>query len=417
MALMHHWLTYMNGFIILSIKGDRCEEFINLAMTKGIRLWDIKRISDRELRVRMAVGEYRNLPSLARQSRCRVRIVDKRGWPFLNRRLQNRRMLMFGGIFFLLVVYILSTFIWIVEVRPEAGPLRQVSREQVIAAARMEGLKPGARKSTIDIRVLEYNLERRLPQVAWVGVSFHGTRAEISVVEKPNFPEDEVFDRPASIIAAKDGIIKEILVINGEARVKVGDTVRQGEVLISGLVIPGEPEEKAKQGEGVVQSQPSLVRARGVVRARVWYEKELAVKLSWKREMLTGQQETLVMLRTPAGSYVIKGPIRPPFDEYRQEKKTYRLPSWRNYHFPVELIIVTYFEVLTREETLTYEEAVEAAGRQALKLLKQNVPEGVPIIQQKIIPLDKPGTGTAGVRAWLETEEDIGMTVPLNGTG
>ncbi|CEP68229.1 Putative stage IV sporulation YqfD [Moorella glycerini] len=412
-----NWLAYLEGYLILTISGDDPEGFLNLALAQGISLWDITRHRNGSIQAKMPAGEYRALRSLARQSRCRVRIVDKRGWPFFSRRLRGRQVLLLGSLFFLLAIYLLSTFIWVVDVRPENGPLRRVTPDQVLAAARAEGLKPGARKSALDTRTLEYALERRLPQLAWVGIRFHGTRAEITVVEKAAPPGEEAVDRPASIIAAKDGVIKDILVINGEGRVKAGDTVRQGEILISGLILPPRPEKKPGEAAAPEQPPPAprLVRARGIVRARVWYEGEKEINRRQVQEVPTGRQHTTIMVQTPGHRYILKGPQQPPYTSYRQENKVVALPSWRNFTLPVELIITSYYEVQVRYRQLSYEEAVSTAGRQILAELKEKLPPGASITGQKIVPLTKPEDEIVRVRAWVETEEDIGQVVPLSG--
>ncbi|NLW06733.1 MAG: hypothetical protein GX039_01940 [Clostridia bacterium] len=221
------------------------------------------------------------------------------------------------------------------------------------------------------------------------------------------------------MIAAKDGVIKEILVISGEKRVEVGDTVRAGEVLISGLIMSQLPEPELGQ-TGVSPSpevQARLVRARGIVRARVWYEKVQEFSCRQVRELPTGQKMTAVLLHTPDRSFILKGPSRPPYKNYQQERQIFALPSWRNFTFPVELELVTYTEIQLWQQQLGYEEAVKIAANQALLELKARLPAGVSISGQKITPLSEPGAETARVRVWLEVEEDIDKVVPLNGTG
>ncbi|OIQ12037.1 sporulation protein YqfD [Neomoorella thermoacetica] len=414
---VHNWQAYLTGYLVLTISGDDPEAFLNLALARGLTLLDVTRTGKGQILVKMPVSEYRLLRPLARESHCRVRIVDKRGLPFFSRRLRGRQLLLVGVLFFLVAIYILSACVWVVDVRPEKGTLRQVTPDQVIAAARAEGLKPGAWKGRIDIRALEYGLEQRLPQLAWVGVSFHGTRAEIKVVEKIPPPAGDDYELPASIIAAKDGVIKQILVMNGEGRVAVGDTVRRGEVLISGLILPPEPEKKPGENQPQQQPRPEprLVRARGIVRARVWYEEEKEIERLQVREQATGRQQRAIIIKTPGRQVVLRGPARSPYAHYLQENKVITLPSWRNFPPPVELIISTYREIRIQKQQLGYEEAVRVAGQQALASLKARLPAGVTITGEKIIPLTGTGEQRVRVRAWVETEEDIGQVVPLHG--
>lgn len=414
---IHNWQVYLAGYLVLTISGDDPEEFLNLALARGLRLWDITRTGKGQIQAKMPVGEYRVLRPLARASHCRVRIVDKRGLPFFSRRLHGRQILLAGVFFFLLAIYILSAFVWVVDVQPEKGPLRQVTPAQVVAAARAEGLKPGTWKGGIDTRTLERALERRLPQLAWVGLSFHGTRAEIRIVERVAAPAGDEYELPASIIAAKDGVIKQILVMSGEGRVAAGDTVRKGEILISGLILPPEPEKKPDEPRQQQQPRPEprLVRARGIVRARVWYEKEQEMNRRQVREEPTGRQQQTISLKTPGHQYVLRGPAVPPYNHYQQENRVYALPSWRNFPAPVELIISTYREVRVQEQELGYDEAVRAAGQQALADLKGGLPAGTAFIGEKVLPLSGAGERVVRVRAWVETEEDIGQVIPLQG--
>ncbi|NLW08211.1 MAG: sporulation protein YqfD, partial [Clostridia bacterium] len=111
MTFLQNWLAYLNGYLVLNLNGERCEDFINLALEQEISLWDMKRLGKDGMQLKLPLAEFRALPSLARKSRCRVRIVDKRGWPFFYRRLQGRQMLLLGGLFFLVVIYLLSSFI------------------------------------------------------------------------------------------------------------------------------------------------------------------------------------------------------------------------------------------------------------------------------------------------------------------
>jgi len=414
---IHNWQAYLAGYLVLTISGDDPEAFLNLALARGLRLWDIARTGKDQIRAKMPVGEYRVLRPLARASHCRVRIVDKRGLPFFSRRLQGRQLLLAGFFFFLLAIYILSAFIWVVDVQPEKGPLRRVTPDQVIAAARAEGLKPGTWKSSVDVRNLERSLERRLPQLAWVGVSFHGTRAAIKIVERAVAPAGDDYEAPASIIAAKDGVIKQILVMSGEGRVAAGDTARKGEILISGLILPPEPEKKPDEPGQQQQPRPEprLVRARGIVRARVWYEELKEINRRQVQEQATGRQQQALIIKAPGHQYVLRGPAAPPYSQYRQENKVYALPSWRNILPRVELIIRTYAEVRVQEQQLGYEEAVRAAGREALADLKARLPGGVTVAGEKVLPLSGAGEQVVRVRAWVETEEDIGQVVPLQG--
>ena len=86
-------------------------------------------------------------------------------------------------------------------------------------------------------RDVETDLLQRLPSVGWISINRRGTVAYAEVVET----EPPVISPPATvgannIVAAFNGVIEEITVECGSAVVKVGDVVKKGDVLISGVV-------------------------------------------------------------------------------------------------------------------------------------------------------------------------------------
>ena len=72
----------------------------------------------------------------------------------------------------------------------------------------------------------------RFPELAWVGINTKGTKVDIEVVEKvmPIVEEMNSYD----LIASKDGVITECIVFQGVPMVKVGDIVKEGDLLIKG---------------------------------------------------------------------------------------------------------------------------------------------------------------------------------------
>ncbi|MGI9950810.1 sporulation protein YqfD [Moorellaceae bacterium AZ2] len=409
------WLAFLEGYLIIQVRGEGVESFLNLALEKGLAFGDLNRDEQGNLTAKIPLRYFRSLRPVARKTRCPIRILDKRGLYFWWRRLRCRRMLILGALLFVVGLYILSAFIWMVDVSP-LNELKKVKPERILDVAREAGLQKGAWKGNLDVRSLEHHILLKIPQLAWVGVSFQGTRATIEVVEKTLPDQDDDSGTPAHIIATKDAIISEILVLSGQGRVAVGDTVRQGDILISGIVLPSPAQEQPDTGNQATRplGAPRLVRARGIVRARVWYEAEGEALRQEVQEHPTGRHITAVMLRTPNRQLILRGPGTPPYPNYRQEDRIIRVPSWRNFAFPVELIIVTYYETLVQHFRLTPEEAKEKAREHALSHLRRQLPPQARVLGEKTLEVTEE-PDRVRVRVILEAEEDIGKVVKLTG--
>jgi similar to stage IV sporulation protein len=393
---LRSWQAFLGGYITVRVTGSNPERLLNLALSRGVALWDVRRTGTDQLHLKARAAHFFLLRHLARQARCRVRITGKRGLPFLLGRLRRRPGFAAGLLFFVLALYLAGSLIWEVRVRfPE--PVRYNREETVLAEARALGLRPGAWRAAVDTQHLAHQLARRLPQAAYVGVRLEGVRATIEVVERVLPPSSA---EAAHIVAAKAGLVEEVLVVCGEPRVRPGDVVRPGQVLISGIIR--------------TPSGGSVVRAEGRVQARVWYRVRAAVPLVETREVATGRVSVSYRLGLAGREVRLWGPQAPPYPLCRVEKAGTGPVALGNYRLPFSLSRVSYHE-LRREETYrTAREAEELARSEARRLLAERVPASARVLNVKLEPAQAVGR-TVVVQGLAETTEDIGRLYPLAG--
>jgi len=399
---LRQWPLYWKGYVVILVEGKAPEKFINLCVVKGIHLWDVVPLGQERFLAKVSVSQVKELRAVARAAKTRFRIRQKIGMPFAVRKLRRYKTFLSGAALFVAMLYWLSSMVWFIDYSsPEE--LQELDPREVLEVAYELGLKPGVYKHALDIKEIEKELQVRLPRLAWAGIEIQGTRAVIRIVEK-KLPSEEMLDerRPGHLVAAKEGIISEVLVIDGRPLVRVGDTVTAGQVLISGIVTPGEP----------AGGQPRVVRARGLVRARVWYEGRGEVPLVETGERYTGKEITTVKLVVLDREIILKGPADPPFAHYQRKEISHPLVPWRNWQGPVELLTTTYREVEPFRRELEPAEARELALAKALEELQSRLPAGSRVVHQS--EQVEEGTGdTVKVKVIVETIEEIGQFRPL----
>ena len=113
------------------------------------------------------------------------------------------------------------------------------------------GFSVGARWSDIDTSQIEVDMLSRSDSVSWLNINRRGTVAYVSVIEKVPHEEPPKKEGFSNVIAACDAVIEEITVIRGIAKVKPGDSVKKGDLLISG-VLPSEIGGGYCYAEGIV---------------------------------------------------------------------------------------------------------------------------------------------------------------------
>lgn len=407
--LLFRLMSYLRGYVIILVTGEAPEKFVNMVASRGIYLWDIARVRDGAILLKVRLSAVKPLRHIARRTRCRFRIRRRTGVPFHIARLRRRKALALGAVFFLGALYFLSSFVWFVEVRGN----ERLSAAEVLGVAEEAGLRRGVPKWKIETGRVEARIEERLPLVTWTGVYIKGTKVTIEVSER-TVPEEED-RRPSHIVAAKAGLVKELLILNGHPAVKEGDTVAPGQVLISGEIPPPEepsrPGEEKKPGDIPKVVLPSrYVHAKGIVRARVWYEGYGEAKIVETGRRPTGRSETCVSMKFEGKEIILSGNQNIPFEYYEVETFVKRIPKWRNLEVPVELVTVKYLELTDyREERgqagarkLAEERALEAASRPFAKdarVLDRSVEEVLTGHPENLVR----------VKAVIETVEDIGI--------
>jgi len=388
------WWRFLRGFVVISLQGRGVERLLNLAVSRGIGFWDLQKQKN-EARLSVSLASFRALRPLLRKARCRLRIRRKVGLPFVIYRLRRRWGLVAGALFFVAALYLATSLVW--EVRVTGN--RHLGEAEILALAEQLGIRPGAWKWKLNLSELEEELPRRHKDIAWAGLRFYGTVLEIEIAE--HLPELTVDQRPADIVAAKDGLVERVLVIEGRAVVKVGDTVSKGDLLIEG-VVPIE-EGFLEPGETAPVKE---VRARGEVEARIWYEVRVPLKLRQLSRELTGASQKSVYLRWQDKQWRLWGPAQNPYPSARQEARVFSW-RWRSFSFPVELVTLTYLEQRIIQKTFSRDEALKAARQEARQRLQAQLPKGVAI--ERLYEQEYSENGTDWIRVVGETREGIGM--------
>ena len=208
----------------------------------------------------------------------------------------------------------------------------------------------------------------------------------------------------------RDGVIEEVLVLDGQAHVKAGDVVARGDILISGIVIPPAPPVKLKVYRPSNTSAIHQVRARGQVKARTWYEGYGECSRKLEEKVFTGKQFTQVYLESPWKKILLKGRGENPFAIYEQSEKLWHSPlgNWGLHR-------LTYKEQSVNTTEYSETEAIEIARTKALQKLHEVMPSSLRISDSHMDILSSPSDSIIRIKVSAETIEDIGLAQPING--
>lgn len=296
------------GVVCFSAEGGFAERFINLCTSLGIELWAVSKTPN-GLRARTTVAGYKKIRSAAKQSGMRVRIEKKRGLPFLLRKYESRSGIFVGLAALVLALSVMSGSIWVINVDGNET-LETEKIEEVFAEA---GLKIGTRKRKLKKEGIDKNIVRDMSEISWGSVSIDGSVAEIKVIEAETKPKVEKSGGTANIVARKDGQVEIIEPYRGSAAIKAGQTVMQGQLLVSGVMQMKNETSVFSDAQGYVVARTRLsVKTNGVQPCRSYETKRIYSLYFFGREIsLSKKREADIVYHHKSWLYIAG--VRMPF--------------------------------------------------------------------------------------------------------
>ena len=378
----------ITGELEVTATGLSPEKLLNISAQNHIRLSGVRRLSYTQLRFSIGPSDYNRLKKLLPEGRYKLNISSSRGLSLMLYAFRARYCLIAGIIISIALAFFASSRVWFVKVRG----CQRVSEESVLNILESCGLKWGASVSGGELDEMEKRLMQELPEISWAGISRRGVNIYAYIKENSELPESTPVNKPADVIAAKDGVVEKVTVLQGRAVVTQGQTVRAGDVLIS--------------GELVYQDLPyQYVYALGSVQARIWYSGEKKIPLKQLQTVRTGNKAVVRKMRVFGQEIFLDG--ENPFAQYETEESEQDV---MNLGIPVTIITQTYYETQTREYSITQEEALEL-GKSELELeLSKSIPQDAEILKTQSSVKMVEGENAVTVSVFIETLEQIGQT-------
>jgi similar to stage IV sporulation protein len=396
LLLFRLW-NYLRGYVIIIVEGYFLEKFINICARRKIPMWDVRMQSKRLVTMRMTIKGFRLVRPAARKSGCRVRLLKKTGMPFVFNRYRRRKAFFAGAVLFILLINLLASFIWSIEIVGN----NELETSFIEGMLESNGIRTGALKYGINTDRAVERMMLEIDKLSWISIYIRGTKVKVELRERRDIPEIVPRHVPCDIVAQKDGIIKQVIAKEGIEAVGEGDTVKKGQVLISGSIPLKGPENENR-----------LVHAMGIVNARTWYEEESPVVTDKTVRLKTGRvirDSALILFSWKLDLFHRKNS----FKYYTAEETGKKLTIGENLVFPLELVTISYYEEKIIGAHISEEDARRNAADEAYRKALDHVPEGAEVVDRKLQFIDKDGVPTA--RVILECIEDIGVSKRIGG--
>jgi len=230
--MIQRLLQYLLGYCVIDVRGLMPEKCINIMLSRGVPIWDIRRVGACVMRASVAFMALPRVREAGRATGCEIVEKRWRGLPYIGIRMWRRKALLLGFLLILAGCILTTQIVWTVEIEGED----RVAEEDIRRILTESGLTQGAWIPDIDRRQIEDRLLLAMPDIAWAGLQIDGVNATLKVVESVPVPPMEDLAQPRDIIAGRAGLIERMIVLEGVPQVKEGDYVAKGQVLVSGTI-------------------------------------------------------------------------------------------------------------------------------------------------------------------------------------
>jgi len=380
--------NYIIGYIRISIEGYYIERFINICGNEKITIWNLKRNKNVKLELNIGIKDLKKVAKIAKQTKCKIKIIKKKGLPFLFNRYRKRKLFFVFLLVIIIGLGISSNFVWNIQIVEEDKESIENLYQDVVES----GLEIGKMKSKINTKDIINKVRLKRNDIAWMGIELKGTNAIVKVVKATAKPEIVDDNEYCNIVSDKQGIITKINAQNGTIAVKVGDTVNVGTTLINGWM------------EGKYTGL-RYVHAKGEIQAKVWHTKNKKILYNATEKTETGNIENKYQIKINNFEINLSKRLSK-FKIYDTIVLENKFKIFSDFYLPISLVKITNKEIKEEQKNYNVEQAKDL-GIEQLQVELDNEIEDKSKVVNKIINTYEKEDGIE-VYVTYEVLEDIG---------
>ena len=345
--LLRILFSYIIGYVKISVEGYFIERFINICKNEKVAIWNLKRDKNIRLELKVGIRDFKKVCKIAKKTKCKIKILNKKGIPFLFDKYKKRKFFFVILILIILAFIITSKFVWNIGIIAQDGQNIENLNQDIMEA----GLSIGRPKNKINTKEIINKIRLKRNDIAWMGIEIKGTNVIIRTIKATQKPDIIDENDYCNIVSDKQGIITKINAINGTKAVQIGDTVNIGTILINGWM------------EGKYTGV-RYVHARGEIEAKVWYSKNKKIQYKTTERRETGKLENKYKIKI--NNFEINFSKRlSKFKIYDTIETENKVKIFSNFYLPISLIKITNKEIEEIQQNFTVEEAKNIGIQQA----------------------------------------------------
>lgn len=327
----------------ITVEAPYKSKVMSLILSNSLQYESAKVLKTKELELLIKKQDLNAYKALFESEKIKHSINEAAGVLKPLESLKGRYGLLVGIVFLIITIIYSSKVVWQINIDGNT----QMTDEEIIEELKMAGFDLGAFIPKIDYEELHNRVLMNSKRLSWISVNITGNVANVKVREYKK-AEEKSPPLYTNIVAKSDGYISEVLVLNGKKLVSQGDVVREGDILISGII--------NSQSQGL-----RLETAQGSVFAYVNKEINIKIPLKSVKKTYTGEKRTDKIYKIYNLPIKFSSKYGNQYEFCDTIEKKERLCIFGISSLPLEITKTTYYEYTNIEEELTPQTAQELA--------------------------------------------------------
>ena len=224
-------ILFFVGRCTVSARAEYRTALLDLCLCEGINYTAFFCGEDGGIGFSVSFWTCRRLQKRCRELGIQITVCERSGLPLFLYRNRLRAGFAIGGLIGCLLLFLSGRFVWHVQVTGNVT----LTSDEVVEELRACGFGVGSYIPALDVAKLENRLLLASDRISWASVYVDGTVARVQIIEHVDMPPNEPVSRPANLVATADGQIETLELLRGNCVVTIGQAVKKGELLVSGL--------------------------------------------------------------------------------------------------------------------------------------------------------------------------------------
>ncbi len=225
------------GKVKISLQGLNVEKFINYITNAGFFVLRAKRKEYNRFELVVYSKDSQKIIENAQKFGYKIEIKSVFGFYKIADFIFKRFALIVSLIFCLSVYLFSNLFVWSINI----NGINNLSKGEIITYLKENNIGVGKVKTNINAEELEKNLLNHFKQISLVSVYLYGNSVNINISERLS----QSYLDYSPILSEYDGVVKEFTLVSGTSNLKVGDIIRQGDILVLPYIIDNAGKKKS----------------------------------------------------------------------------------------------------------------------------------------------------------------------------